>query len=579
MTRIPLLPQDFEPEIPSTSHPPVNPLLLVVALLLILFVASSALAYNFYRQSRGLPVPSISPTPEVPSPTSIDPSIAPTPTLPTAESIVWISPPKTIAPLDIFKPDVEENESYTLSKARYYKVADIPGNKQLYVAFIPTHEMGDYYTILRVVQDNNKFYLVTTSNENSGGDFYGLLDKQKISIWPYQLAELNLPEILYPKDQQKVSLFKKTYPTDLDFNGLKDPVLLEEFSTGSLYYTKAPAESRPLGIYGLNYYFRLRDNTLFKYVPDIPSFSDDQKPSITWSDGTVNSTAFNTRLNIGCGQGSMNDNYVLSPEFISSKIQAGFMHNQKTPEYEVFQVVDPSHPLVKTLYENYKIGRESESGLLNINDFASKRNHFIWKDKMGNYLLFISTEFQPMAECGKPVIYLYPHRETQVVVRVGASITQSEPSYPISGWKVTAKTNGQLTYQGSTYPYLFWEGQGVGFYPDYRNRGTLVKQFELISTLTFHLRQLGLNDRETADFLEFWQPRLPSTPYVRLTWLTTPDMNRLAPLLVSPKPDTTIRIFLEFEGLNSPVSLKPQTLSAPARRGFTLIEWGGLLVK
>jgi len=57
------------------------------------------------------------------------------------------------------------------------------------------------------------------------------------------------------------------------------------------------------------------------------------------------------------------------------------------------------------------------------------------------------------------------------------------------------------------------------------------------------------------------------------------EMNNLAPLTVSPKPDTMIRVFLDFEGLDQPVNLIPQKLFAPQRKGFTLIEWGGLLIK
>ena len=72
---------------------------------------------------------------------------------------------------------------------------------------------------------------------------------------------------------------------------------------------------------------------------------------------------------------------------------------------------------------------------------------------------------------------------------------------------------------------------------------------------------------------------MPSTPYVRLTWFGTQQLNALAPLYVTPKPDTMIRIFLDFEGLKNPTQIKPQTLSAIPRKGFTLVEWGGLLRK
>jgi hypothetical protein len=90
---------------------------------------------------------------------------------------------------------------------------------------------------------------------------------------------------------------------------------------------------------------------------------------------------------------------------------------------------------------------------------------------------------------------------------------------------------------------------------------------------------LGLNAQESADFIEYWQQKLPQSPYIRLTWLDTSDMDQLAPLTVLPKPDTSIRIFLDFAPLDNPISLIPQKLSAPVRRGFTLVEWGGLRIK
>jgi hypothetical protein len=54
-------------------------------------------------------------------------------------------------------------------------------------------------------------------------------------------------------------------------------------------------------------------------------------------------------------------------------------------------------------------------------------------------------------------------------------------------------------------------------------------------------------------------------------------MDELAPMTITPKPDVTIRLFLDFEGLQQPIALKPQKLSATPRHGFTAVEWGGLL--
>lgn len=91
------------------------------------------------------------------------------------------------------------------------------------------------------------------------------------------------------------------------------------------------------------------------------------------------------------------------------------------------------------------------------------------------------------------------------------------------------------------------------------------------------MKEMGLSDKEIADFKEFWLPKMPATPYVRLSWLLTPEMDTLAPLAVSPKPDSSIRVFLDFEGLNSKIDIAPQVLPHYERKGFTLVEWGGLL--
>ena len=55
-----------------------------------------------------------------------------------------------------------------------------------------------------------------------------------------------------------------------------------------------------------------------------------------------------------------------------------------------------------------------------------------------------------------------------------------------------------------------------------------------------------------------------------------PSLEKLAPLYISPLPDTRIRVFLDMEGLSSHVQLPAQRLSSVERQGFTVVEWGGL---
>ena len=52
-----------------------------------------------------------------------------------------------------------------------------------------------------------------------------------------------------------------------------------------------------------------------------------------------------------------------------------------------------------------------------------------------------------------------------------------------------------------------------------------------------------------------------------------------AKLTVTPEPDTVIRVFMAYKPLDGYVEIAPQTLVAPERNGFTVVEWGGAEVK
>jgi hypothetical protein len=238
---------------------------------------------------------------------------------------------------------------------------------------------------------------------------------------------------------------------------------------------------------------------------------------------------------------------------------------------------DTGDPLFTKFYEESKGFYQDRADYpKSAGELAKKYPILLIRNQSKTLTAVFLTEYAPVGGCAKPVVYLYPTAPTQVNVTVDADVTISEPAYN-KGWTAFAQPNGKLTVNGKAYDSLFWEGYGNGIYPDLSQRGVVVKQGELQTTLVQQLTSLGLNQKERNDFLEFWQPRLPNDPYVKLSWLGTSDMNQLANLKVTPKPDTTIRIFLDAEGLSAPKLLQPQTLTAPARKGFTVVEWGGLI--
>mgnify|MGYP003316869624 CR=1 FL=1 len=53
------------------------------------------------------------------------------------------------------------------------------------------------------------------------------------------------------------------------------------------------------------------------------------------------------------------------------------------------------------------------------------------------------------------------------------------------------------------------------------------------------------------------------------------EINENMPLDITPKPDTIIRIVMEFKELDDFIQVKEQKLSKPNRKGFVVVEWGG----
>ena len=52
-----------------------------------------------------------------------------------------------------------------------------------------------------------------------------------------------------------------------------------------------------------------------------------------------------------------------------------------------------------------------------------------------------------------------------------------------------------------------------------------------------------------------------------------------AGLTVSPQPDSVIRVFMTWYAADQAVEIPAQELTAPERQGFTVVEWGGSMVK
>lgn len=481
----------------------------------------------------------------------------------TDPGVTWITP-KKLDDLKLVKTVAENKDSSIGEVKGYYQVADLAGGGTIILA-VAQPDGPSLPEILRFKLDaaGKYHYLVNNSAEKEINVYSKFLAADVLDDYTLTYQSITPPAYLTIKNTN----LKLTNSEGL-FSALAElsPKNVASTDYGLLYQTPIVKDAIDVG--AINFSLKLADSTYRTYTIKFPFLTDDEVALVTWTGGTKNAAKFTAESYTSCGMTASN-NVILAVTDIATRLkEAG-----TTSAGEKIYTVAPTDVVMKKAYENYKVGR-NEKDILTIEQFAAKKPVFIWKNGLENYVVFTNREFGGLAECGKPVIYLYPEKPTTVSVKVGATITKSDPLYQ-NGWTALAYPSGKLVVNGQTFPYLFWEGQGQN-YPMIQE-GVVVKSADVAATLKSQLTQLGLNQKESADFLEFWLPKMPTTPYTRLTWFGTKLMDQLAPLAVSPKPDTTIRIFLDFEGINAPLNLKSQNLTSVPRRGFTLVEWGGLL--
>ena len=180
----------------------------------------------------------------------------------------------------------------------------------------------------------------------------------------------------------------------------------------------------------------------------------------------------------------------------------------------------------------------------------------------------------------KPVIYLYPERTTDVTVRISLTDGRFTKCIPEGDgeWNVTASPDGKLTDKatGKTYDYIFWESTDNTGY-DW-SEGYVVKGSEAEVFLRGILQEMGLNEKEYTEFIDYWLPRLEKNEY-NLISFQTDRYTESAKLDVSPSPDSVLRVFMAFKRIDGPVFVARPDIEPFERNGFTVVEWGGAEVR
>lgn len=215
---------------------------------------------------------------------------------------------------------------------------------------------------------------------------------------------------------------------------------------------------------------------------------------------------------------------------------------------------------------------------ISANDYQGIEKTFNIKSHT-NYQLKIKLAEHIIVE-EKPVIYLYPtvKQDVQVILNYKGVLKHTYPKYSNQGWTVTAEPNGTLwDKNGQEYYALFWEG--TPYQLIIPQDGFVVSGKESAAFLEEKLAYLGLNRREANEFIMYWLPRLEGNPY-NLIHFAGEQYLEQAELIITPKPESMIRVMMLTQPLNSKLNFPLQDLSSlkKIRKGFTIVEWGGSVI-
>ncbi len=178
----------------------------------------------------------------------------------------------------------------------------------------------------------------------------------------------------------------------------------------------------------------------------------------------------------------------------------------------------------------------------------------------------------------KPVIYVYPKEDdTRLDIKLESADGDIDTEYPASvggTWSITADRDGTIYYRDREYNYLFWEDNRS---EDYNmDEGFCVKGEDTVAFLENALEELGLTQKEQADFITYWLPRMKNNEYNMISF-NPPEYEGDYKLSVSEECNI-INAFMCFRPSDSYVKMSPQNLNSLndiSRERLTIVTWGG----
>ena len=178
----------------------------------------------------------------------------------------------------------------------------------------------------------------------------------------------------------------------------------------------------------------------------------------------------------------------------------------------------------------------------------------------------------------KPIIYIYPTSETEVNVKLWTpeNLSHTYPKYNWEKWwNVIAQPNWDLkdidTWRKLYALYWEWKNET----PTNFDEWFVVAWKDIIPFLEEKLAILWLNEREAEEFIVYWLPQMEDNAYNLIRFETKAKQDENMPLSITPKPDTLIRVMMDWKAIDESIDIPQQHLTTPERKGFTVVEWWG----
>lgn len=207
----------------------------------------------------------------------------------------------------------------------------------------------------------------------------------------------------------------------------------------------------------------------------------------------------------------------------------------------------------------------------------------------------------------KPAIYLYSDNLPKMVnVRLDYFVITKNtvPQKYLNSWKVIAHKDGHLTdlqpektnckslpatfgfeYAQSAceinkYPYIYWDGDKFIKQVPKKLLGWSIKKENIKEFLTQKANEIGMNTAEKTEFVRYWSEIISNYPATdfRIYFLQNEEVDDWIKLDISPKPDSWNRIEVVFTPIQPNTHSTPYALKKIKRQGFTMVEWGGIIV-